>query len=195
MGRSGPLEGLHIFSVFSQKWCAKGRILGPLKSRNRLKIALLSKDRHLYPLKTASGSGSWKNMKFNEKWTWNRCFLRVPKAVSHYTLRLFSTLASFGKGRKIDAKMAPKMHENWSKMRPGADQGRLIVWFLAFWTEVKKSLFFGTFPVAPKSRKIGPGRPREPFPANYGSAPRWARGARGPRGGAFFARRYQVQRY
>ena len=52
--------------------------------------------------------------------------------------------------------MAPKMLENWSKNRPGADLGPLILGFLAFWHDAKNSRIFGTPLVAPKIGKIGP---------------------------------------
>ena len=32
----------------------------------------------------------------------------------------------FRKNRKIGAKMAPKVHENWSKIRSGADPGSIV---------------------------------------------------------------------
>ena len=49
--------------LFGRKCCSKGRFWEPWKIENGSKIALLSIGRHFYPLKTASGSGSWKNMK------------------------------------------------------------------------------------------------------------------------------------
>ena len=49
--------------------------------------------------------------------------------------------------------MPPKIIENWSKNRSGADLGPLIVGFLAFWSDAKKSRFFDTSPVGQKSGK------------------------------------------
>ena len=42
----------------------------------------------------------------------NYCFLVAQNHVWRYTLRLFYTLGLFGKSRKIDAEMTPKIHEN-----------------------------------------------------------------------------------
>ena len=69
----------------------------------------------------------------------NRCFLSVQNAVSRYTLRLFHTLAIFEKNQKIYAKMAPKISGNWSNNRPKADLGQLILCFLTFWSDAKKT--------------------------------------------------------
>ena len=61
------------------------------------------------------------------------------------------------KSWKIDAKMAPKIIENWSKNRPGADLGPLILGFWAFWHDDKKSRIFGTPLVGQKIGKFAQG--------------------------------------
>ena len=43
------------------------------------------------------------------------------------------------KRRKIDAKMAPKIHENRSKNGSGTDLGPFIIDFLAFWSDAKNT--------------------------------------------------------
>ena len=48
-------------------------------------------------------------------------------------------------------------HENLSKNRSRADLGSLILGFLAFWHEAKRSRIFGTSLVAQKIRKSVPG--------------------------------------
>ena len=48
------------------------------------------------------------------------------------------------KQRKIDAKMAPKIHEHRSKNGCGTDLGPLIIDFWAFWSDAKKTLIFDT---------------------------------------------------
>ena len=47
----------------------------------------------------------------------------VPAAVG----MRFSIFRHFRKNRKINAKMDPKINENWSNIRSRADQGRLIL--------------------------------------------------------------------
>ena len=49
------------------------------------------------------------------------------------------------KHRKIDAKMAPKIHENRSKNGSGTDLGPVIIYFLAFWSHAKKHNFLMHF--------------------------------------------------
>ena len=46
---------------------------------------------------------------------------------------------------KIDAKMAPKIHENRSKNGSGNDLGQLIIDFWAFWSDAKKHIFWLPF--------------------------------------------------
>ncbi len=59
--------------------------------------------------------------------------------VWRYTLRLFHTFAILEKTPKINAKMVPKIIENWLKIRPGGDQWSLILRFLAFWSDAKNT--------------------------------------------------------
>ena len=62
--------------------------------------------------------------------------------VWRYTLRLFHTFAIFEKSRKIDAKMEPKSRGFWSKMRPWASKGRLILRFLSIFEKSENRNFF-----------------------------------------------------
>ena len=59
--------------------------------------------------------------------------------------------------RNIDAKMVPKIHENRSKNGSGTDLGPLIIDFLAFWSDAKKTRFFDAFLEAQKSEKSDQG--------------------------------------
>ena len=108
---------------------------------------------------------------------------------------LISHFGHFRKKRKIDAKMTPKINEHLSKTRSRADLGPLILGFLAFWSDAKKTLIFHTSPNAPKIRKIAPrsGLGRlccELRTTSWGS---------GPQGGhardKILGTRYKVQRY
>ena len=86
--------------------------------------------------------------------------------------------------------MPPKINENWSKNRSGADLGPLIVGFLAFWSDAKKSRIFDASPVGQKSGKSDK--------QAAWRAPRRERGTTfwelGPWGGALFARGSYKQR-
>ena len=97
------------------------------------------------------------------------------------------------KGSKINAQITLKSDVFWTKIRSGADLGRLILSFWPFWSDVKKSSFFDAFPVAPKIKKISPraileslgreipstfcgmGSPMRGLPARKGT---WIHGAR-----------------
>ena len=57
--------------------------------------------------------------------------------VWRYTLRLFHTFAIFGKNRKVDAKRAPKIYENWSQNRLLADLWPSLSTFWLFWAMPK----------------------------------------------------------
>ena len=57
------------------------------------------------------------------------------------------------KHREIDAKMAPKIHENSSQTGSGIDLGPFIIDFWAFWSDAKKTYFFDAFLEAQKSEK------------------------------------------
>ena len=49
--------------------------------------------------------------------------------------------------------MAPQIHENWSKIKPGAAHGPFILRFWVFWSKVKNTTIFDTAPEAPKIEK------------------------------------------
>ena len=71
-----------------------------------------------------------------------RRFLMAQNHVWRYTLRLFYTFGLFEKNRKIDAKMEPKSRGFWSKMRPWAPKGRLILPFWWIFENLKNRWFF-----------------------------------------------------
>ena len=66
---------------------------------------------------------TWKSMEF---WLENVRFRHIKNMPKPRKGHRFWGFSVFRKSRKIDAKMAPKMLENWSKNRSRADQGRLI---------------------------------------------------------------------
>ena len=76
--------------------------------------------------------------------------------VWRYTLRLFHTFAIFEKYQKIDAKRDAKSCHFWSKNRPWARKGRLILHFSTIWENLKNRSFLETVLGAKKSQKIGP---------------------------------------
>ena len=57
---------------------------------------------------------------------------------------------------KIDAKMVPKIHENCSKNRPGADLGLQFLVLGGFWSDAKISWIFDALLMAQKIVKISP---------------------------------------
>ena len=64
---------------------------------------------------------------------------------------------------KIDAKMAPKIHENGSQNRPGADLGLQFLVLGGFWSDAKISWFSDAFLEAPKIGKSCPKTSQEAF--------------------------------
>ena len=74
----------------------------------------------------------------------NQWFLMAQNHVWRYTLRLFYTFAIFEKYRKIDAKRDAKSFHFWSKNRPWARKGRLILHFLTIWENLKNHRFLET---------------------------------------------------
>ena len=81
--------------------------------------------------------------------------------------------------------MLPKIVEKISKNQSGADLGPLIVGFLAFWSDAKKSRFFEACQNVQKVRKIGPRSAREPIQGERPEPQWWIIGSQGPQGGAF----------
>ena len=69
---------------------------------------------------------------------------------------LFLTLGHSKKQWKIDAKMAPKSHEKWSKIEPGGAQDRFILRFYLFLGEGDKTWFFDEVPGRPKNKENRP---------------------------------------
>ena len=64
------------------------------------------------------------------------------------------------KHRNIDAKMAPKIHENRSKNGSGTDLGLFIINFLAFWSDAKKHEFLMPFWRLKNPKNLTEVRPR-----------------------------------
>ena len=66
---------------------------------------------------------------------------------------LFLTLGHSKKQWKIDAKMAPKSNEKFSKMEPGGGQGSIYSSFLSIFGEGEKTWFFDEVPGRPKNKE------------------------------------------
>ena len=86
--------------------------------------------------------------------------------------------------------MAPKIDENWFKIRSGADLGRLILRFWVFWTTSKNQCFLVPVWWLQKSEKIGPRSAWEAPPRPTGSPRVSFQAAWGP-GAAARTTRYQ----
>ena len=89
--------------------------------------------------------------------------------------------------------MLPKIIENLSKNRSGADLGPLIVGFLAFWSDAKKSRFVDASLNGQKVRKIGPRSALEPIQGKRPELDWCIIGSQGPRAAPFRARYRQAK--
>ena len=130
----------------------QGIILGSSGSPKSAENLTYEHRRALWPSK----NGVWKRVRKKHENSMknlceNRSFLMAQNHVWRYTLRLFHTFGLFEKSRKIDAKMEPKSRGFWSKMRPWAPNGRLILPFSTIFENSKNRWFFD---VAFRRRKI-----------------------------------------
>ena len=151
--RTLPLNwGTPLFIDFGNIIWIFGSIFGALGNRRSLQNRTFEYRRALWPSKNALWEGVRKK---HENWMKNRCenrrFLMAQNHVWRYTLRLFYTFGLFEKSRKIDAKMEPKSRGFWSKMRPWAPNGRLILPFSTIFENSKNRWFYD---VAFRQRKI-----------------------------------------
>ena len=123
---------------FWLKMVLQGVILGPSWGPKSVKNRTFGPRSAQGPSKNDVWEGVWKK---HEKLMKNRCrngwFLMARNHVWRYTLRLFHTFAIFGKNRKVDAKRAPKIHENWSQNRLLADLWPSLSTFWLFWAMPK----------------------------------------------------------
>ena len=156
-GRSPYFGGLGFWSLLGRKGRPKGAFLKTRKIENGSKNKLFIIGRRLDPLKTVPGSGFEKIFKIDEKTIGKSMVfdgLKPLKSIQKQTL--FFTLGHSKKQWKINAKMAPKSHEKWSKMEPGGAQDRFILSFYRFWEKTKKLDFSMRFRGDQKTRKIDP---------------------------------------
>ena len=140
--RSGG-KGAEIFIVFWNIIWVHGAIFGAPGNRGSLRNRTFEYRRALWPSKNVLWEGVWRQ---HENCMKNRCqnrrFLMAQNHVWRYTLRLFHIFAIFKKYRKIDAKRDAKSYHFWSKNRPWARKGRLILPFWWIFKNSKKHLFF-----------------------------------------------------
>ena len=121
----------NLWGAFSPKMSLQGSIFGHHLNPKLLQNRTFEPRSALGPSKNGLWEGVWKkheNLMKNQ--CENRSFLMAQNHVWRYTLRLFHTFAIFEKRWKIYAKRDAKSHHFWSKNRPWAPQGRLI---LPFW--------------------------------------------------------------
>ena len=81
-------------------------------------------------------------------------FFDGPKPLESIEKQMFFLI--LGHKKKNDTKGDLKSHVFGSKMATWASQVRLIVWFLTFCCDAKKSSFLDAFPMDQKIEKINP---------------------------------------
>ena len=160
-----------------------GAVWAPWVIADRSQVALLRLGWHFDPQKMGSGSGSWTNLKANEKsmrkWVNNPYVVHVKfrKILSEFIhaepwfiLYSSSKNAIFKnwslskideKSKKIDAesmlqKVEKSIHDNLSKNELWGDLGPLILRLLLFCRGAKKSWKFGTSQEAQQNEKNSP---------------------------------------
>ena len=166
-GCSRYFGGLGFWSLLGRKSRPKGAFLKTMKIGNDTQIQLFIIGRRWDPLKTVPGSGFEKVLKNDEKTIGKSMVfdgLKPLKSIEKQTL--FLTLGHSKKQWKIDTTMAPKSHEQLSKMEPGGAQDRFILSFIVFWRRRKNLSFrWGSGATkkqgkstrgAPKARKTRP---------------------------------------
>ena len=130
----------HLFDAFCQKMTLQGAIFGlpPPWIQNGSKIELLSIDRRLDPPKMTSGRGFRKIMKIRWKIdAKSDAFWRLKTTFGVILFAYFTLSPFLEKIEKIDAKRAPKIHENWSQNRLLADLWPSLSTFWLFWAMPK----------------------------------------------------------
>ena len=155
--RSPELGALGFWGPAARKWCPKGAFLKTMKIENGTKNQFVRKVRRWDPLKTIPGSGFEKTWKFYEKTIGKSMFFDGPKPLKTIEKHiLFLILGHSKKQWKTYAKGDLKSHVLGSKMATWASLVRLIVWFLMFCCDAKKSSFLDAFPMYQKIEKMEP---------------------------------------
>ena len=146
------IAGLHHLEPPGPKMWFKCVLLDARGFKMALKLHLFSIGWYLDTQKMSSerevGQKHEKIMKHRCE---NLMFSLAQNRVWRYTLRLFHTFGLFEKSGKVDAKMETKSRGFWSKMRPWAPNGRLILPFSTIFENSKNRWFFD---VAFRRRKI-----------------------------------------
>ena len=105
---------------------------------------------HWDPLKTVPGSGFVRTWKINEKTIGKTKVSDGPKQLKNIEKKTFS----WWKKCKKRCQRGPQSHVFSYKMVTWASQVRLILWFLTFWCDAKKSSFLDAFPMDRQIQKI-----------------------------------------
>ena len=138
-GRSPEFGVLGFWRLLGRKGRPKDVFWKTMKIENGTKKQLFIIGRRWDPLKTVLGSGFEKTLKICEKTIGKSMVsdgIKPLKSIDKQTL--FLTSGHSKKQWKIDAKMAPKSHEKWSKIEPGGAQDRFILRFYWFLEKAKK---------------------------------------------------------
>ena len=182
--RERPAVRSHVFwSLCGWKWWPKDCFLKILKIENGIKITLFITAQHLDPLKTVPGTGFEQTWKFDEKSIGKSMVSDGPKPLK--SIKKTNTFSWFSVIHKNDEKRCQRGPQKSGFGIQNGDMGfqfRLILWFLKFWGDSKKSHFLDALPKVQTNRKISPRVAAERSPERRGySAGVLVLGARVPR--------------
>ena len=175
-GRSPYFEVLGFWRLLGQKGGSKDPFLKIMKIRNGTQTQLFRKVRRWDPLKTVP-------RKFDEKTIGKYIVLDGPKPLKSIEKQaLFLILGHSKKRWQNDTKGNLKSHVFGSKMATLASPVRLIVGFLMFCCDAKKSSFLDAFPMHQKIEKSSLGAPKGRTKSSRGIAGGVIFSQEGPRG-------------
>ena len=143
-----PLGAVHFWCHLGRKWSPKGAFLKTMKIENDTKNQLFWKVRRWDPLKTIPGSGFGKTLKIDEKTIGKSMVfdsLKQLKSIEQQSLFLILGHSQIRWKNYASGDLKSDVLE--SKMATWASQVRLILWFLTFWCDAKKSLLWDALPM------------------------------------------------
>ena len=165
------------------KRSSKGAFLKTMKIEHGTKNQLFRKVRRWDPLKTVPGNCFEKTWKIYEKTIGKSIVLDGQKPLENIEKQtLFLILGHSKKLWKKDTKGDLKSHGFGFKMATWASQVRLIVLFLTFCCDAKKSSFLDAFPMKQQIEKIDPWSTKGPNKKCQGRRPGCHFWPGGPRG-------------